>query len=78
MLDEARESVVQQYGDNTVAAQSAMEHEAVKVSLSNLRTFSCIREREADGRLMLHGAWFSIDQGVLHLLDETTGAFSAA
>lgn len=78
MLDEARESVVRQHGNDTAAAQSAMEHEAVKVSLSNLRTFSCIRERETDGRIRLHGAWFSIDQGVLHLLDETTGAFTAA
>jgi carbonic anhydrase len=52
-----------------------MEHEAVKVSLSNLRTFPWIAEREQAGRLKLHGAHFSIAEGRLHLLDEAEGKF---
>jgi carbonic anhydrase len=53
-----------------------MEHEAVKVSLSNLRTFPWIAEREKDGRLKLHGGHFSIAEGRLYILDEAEGTFS--
>jgi len=55
-----------------------MEHEAVKVSMANLRTFACIREREAAGQLALHGAWFAIDGGELFVLDEAKGTFQIA
>jgi carbonic anhydrase len=77
LLDEAREQVVLRHGHGA-AAQRAMEQEAVKVSLANLRTFSCIREREADGLIKLHGAYFSIDDGQLHLLEEASGLFGSA
>jgi carbonic anhydrase len=53
-----------------------MEHAAVKISLQNLRTFPCVRELEARGKLRLRGAFFAISEGVLHLLDEATGQFS--
>ena len=55
-----------------------MEHEAVKVSLANLRTFPCIKQREREGRLRLRGAYFAIADGELHLLDEASGEFSPA
>jgi len=55
---------------------AAMEHEAVKVSLANLRTFPWVQAREADGDLTLHGAWFAIADGGLQLLDETAGLFT--
>jgi carbonic anhydrase len=77
LLDEARERVVAAHSDDA-RAQRAMEEEAVKVSLANLRSFSCIREREGDGRLKLHGAYFAINDGRLHLLDEMTGVFADA
>ena len=57
------------------AAFLAMEHEAVKVSLANLRTFPWVIEREAAGRLTLHGGHFSIAEGRLYLLDEAEDAF---
>ena len=60
------------------AAFRAMEHEGVRVSLRNLRTFPWVREREDAGNLKLHGAFFAISDGVLHLLDEATGAFQPA
>ena len=76
MLDEAREAVVDQYGyDHGADALRAMEHAAIQVSLTNLRSFPCIRERERDGRIKLHGAYFAIDDGLLHILDEAVGIF---
>jgi carbonic anhydrase len=79
LLDEARERVVAEHGAaNERPVLRALEHEAVKVSLANLRTFPCVRTREAEGRLRLHGAWFAIATGELHLLDETRGTFSPA
>jgi carbonic anhydrase len=75
LLDDARDAVTARKSDDPLRD---MEHAAVKVSLANLRTFSCIREREADGRLKLHGAYFAIDDGKLHLLDEADGQFHSA
>jgi carbonic anhydrase len=56
--------------------QRALEMEAVKVSLHNLRTFPFIAEREASGELKLHGAWFAIAEGSLYVLDEDSGEFT--
>jgi carbonic anhydrase len=56
----------------------ALELESVKVSLANLRSFPSVPEREAAGELKLHGAYFAIADGKLHLLDETTGEFAPA
>jgi carbonic anhydrase len=79
MLDDAREDVVARYGDPLSApARRAMEYAAVRVSLANLRSFPCIVEREGQGRLGLHGAFFAIDEGELHVLDEASGQFSPA
>jgi carbonic anhydrase len=78
ILDEARTRVVDQHGHTQSAATlRAMEHEAIKVSLANLRSFPCIRAREAEGRVTLHGAYFAIDDGLLHILDEASGEFIA-
>lgn len=78
MLDEAREPVAREFGTEGRDAERAMEHAAIKVSLENLRTFPCVRELEARGRLRLRGAFFAISDGVLYLLDEETGAFAPA
>ncbi len=79
MLDEAREKVIAVHGDDHGRdAQRAMENEAVKVSLANLRSFPCIRQKEAAGELELIGARFAIFDGVLHVLDEATGQFAPA
>src|SRR3546814_5538367 len=53
-------------------AQRALEQAAVRVSIRNLRTFPCIPEREAEGRLTLRGAYFAIPDGILQLLDTAT------
>lgn len=57
--------------------QRALELEAIKVSLKNLRSFPFISERERDGALKLHGAFFGIADGILHVLDEDSGEFGA-
>lgn len=78
MLDEAREKVLAEHPQLDRAAFRAMEMEAVRISLRNLRTFPWVREREEAGRLKLHGAFFAISDGELHLLDEQAGRFSRA
>ncbi len=78
MLDTVREPIAAQMGTTGRPAERAMEQAAVKVSLANLRTFPCVQHKEAAGRLALRGAYFAISDGVLHLLDETTGEFAPA
>jgi len=77
LLDDARDRIVAELGDGPEAIR-ALEHEAVRVSIANLRSFPCVQKREAAGRIKLHGAWFAIAEGALHVMDETTGAFSPA
>ena len=76
MLDEAREQVVHDHGSEGAAAERAMEHAGVKVSLANLRTFPCVRQKERSGELRLTGAFFAISDGLLHVLDEASGQFA--
>jgi carbonic anhydrase len=78
MLDEAREPVAARHGTKGREAERAMEQAGVNVSLTNLRTFPCVREKEREGTLRLRGAFFAISDGVLHLLDEATGEFGPA
>ncbi len=76
LLDEAREPIAQEHGTDGRAAERAMEFEAIRVSLDNLRTFPCIKKKTANGSLTLSGAYFAISDGVLHLMDEATGEFA--
>lgn len=80
LLDDARDRVraVHGHDDHSREALRSMEKEGVKVSLANLRTFPCIREKEKAGELNLIGAYFAISDGMLHTLDEGTGEFSPA
>ncbi len=66
-LAEPARLAVQDCGDED-ARQLACEHEVVRISLANLRTFPWIAERESAGTLALHGAWFAIRTGVLAML----------
>jgi carbonic anhydrase len=45
------------------------EQSAVLVSLENLMTFPCIRQRVGDGRLRLHGWYVDIRSCTLHVYD---------
>lgn len=53
------------------------EQSAVLVSLENLMTFPCIRERVGDGRLRLHGWYFDIRSCALHIYDPAKQSFEA-
>lgn len=78
MLDDAVARVRAEHGSEASReALRAVEHEAVRVSLANLRSFPFVRDAEAKGNLTLHGAWFAISDGVLHRLDQATGTFEA-
>ncbi len=77
MLDDARDTVVAHHGHDD-AAERALEHEAVKVSLANLRSFPFVLAAETAGTLRLRGAWFGIREGELKLLDEASGTFHPA
>jgi carbonic anhydrase len=52
-----------------------MEQRTVLRSLEMLRTFPFVREREADGRLRLHGWFYGIASGVLSIYDPKTDRF---
>lgn len=56
--------------------QKAVEHASVEHSLANLRTFPWLRMRENKGDVGIHGAWFDIALGELHVYDEGTRAWS--
>jgi carbonic anhydrase len=76
LLDEVRGPIAAEFGTTGRPAERAMEEAGVKVSLANLRTFPCIRRKEREGKLVLRGALFAIADGLLHVLDEATGAFA--
>ncbi len=77
LLDEARDKVFDHYGSGAEAVR-ALELEAVKVSLANLRSFPGVAAREAAGTLRLEGAYFALDDGILYVLDTASGAFRPA
>ena len=76
MLRDSRDQIRARHSELDRQAFLEMELEGVRVSLRNLRTFPWVREREADGRLKLHGAYFAISDGILHVCDEVDGAFA--
>ena len=78
MLSEARAAIRTRHPQLNRQAFHEMELAGVRLSLRNLRSFPWVAEREADGRLKLHGAWFAIADGILHLCDEASGGFSPA
>ncbi|MEO7814432.1 MAG: carbonic anhydrase [Sphingomicrobium sp.] len=75
LLDGARQNVIGRHPDLDAQAFVAMELEAVRVSLANLRTFPWIAQREAAGSLSLHGCHFSVADGKLYVLDEAEESF---
>lgn len=75
LLDEVRDPVAESHGIEGRAAERAMEHAAVRVSLDNLMTFPCIRQKTGSGKLSLRGAYFAISDGMLHMMNAQTGEF---
>ena len=76
MLDEPHARLKrEQPGLQGLELRTALEHEAVKTSLANLRTFPCIQILEDKGRVALHGTYFDIATGTLEVLNHATGVF---
>jgi carbonic anhydrase len=75
-MDIIRETRNQVVAANPTDPQRKLELDSIRVSLNNLRSFPFIAEREGRGELKLHGAYFGIADGDLHVLDEESGAFS--
>jgi carbonic anhydrase len=59
----------------TVERQTALERISIRNSISNLRTFPCVKILEERGKLRIHGAWFDISNGELWLMDPQTRDF---
>ena len=55
--------------------RSALEKEAVVVSLENLMTFPFVSEAVAAGMLTLHGLWTDIGEGSLEYFDPSSKGF---
>jgi carbonic anhydrase len=76
MLDDARLAVLSAHqGSSQNAKQEALEKEAIKQSINNLRTFPFVKEQEEKGRLALHGTHFDIKTGTLSVLNHSRGSF---
>jgi carbonic anhydrase len=54
-----------------------VEQEAVKESLTNLMTFPWVKERVQSGETSLHGWYFDLGTGTLHIMDHQ-GSFKPA
>ena len=77
ILDEARLNVLASHQTSSQAEKvRALEQEAVKTSIKNLRTFPFITELEEEDRLSLHGTYFEIATGALSVLN-SNGKFCA-
>jgi carbonic anhydrase len=58
-----------------IDAASALEFEAIRLSLANLRSFPFVAEAEAAGALQLQGAHFDIADGALKVLNPASDRF---
>jgi len=56
---------------------SCCEQESIRSSLDNLLTFPWVRQRLEDGTLEIHGWYFTIHDGALHVLDKESNTFNA-
>ena len=77
VLEAPRNAIVSEHGMGPDAAV-LLEEAGIRQSLKNLRSFPFVAEREAAGKLSLHGCHFSIFKGQLFLLDEAEDEFRPA
>ena len=63
-------------GQSTQQHEAKVERANVEHSLANLRTFPWIRDRVQGNELSVHGAWFDIGLGELHVVDDSDGSWS--
>ncbi len=58
-----------------IDAARALELEAIRISMANLRSFPFVAAAEAAGELHIQGTLFDISDGILRVLDMETGRF---
>lgn len=76
IAEEAKNKVLATHGDaERIEQLSACEKEAVLVSLENLLSFKCIKERVEQGTLSLHGWYFDFRVGELYCYQATSDEF---
>lgn len=76
MIEPARaEAVHAAAAHPDIDAQRVLEMAAIRLSLDNLLSFPFVAAAVAAGTLTLRGAWFSITDGSLRVLDGGTGRF---
>lgn len=76
IAERAKQQVLESFAAAPVQQQAkACEHASILVSLENLLTFSWVRERVDDGRLVLHGWYFDIESGSLYSYHPASGEF---
>lgn len=71
----AKDWVRQHHQGTEVSQLRACEQRAVLVSLDNLMSFECVRERTEQGKLTLHGWYFDLAAGELLSFNPRTGDF---
>lgn len=71
----AKDWVRQHHQGTEVSQLRACEQRAVLVSLDNLMSFECVRERTEQGKLTLHGWYFDLAAGELLCFNPQTGDF---
>lgn len=73
IVDEARQQVLNNKELQTLNEQAhACELDAIKISLQNLQTFPCVKERVKNNSLKLHGWYYDMTSGdVLRFDDES-------
>jgi carbonic anhydrase len=76
LLNTARKRVLRETAGGSIeSAQMALEQASVRQSIENLKTFPFIKDRLANGRLRLRGAYFDIADGKLLALDPESDRF---
>jgi carbonic anhydrase len=75
-VKEVVDTVVVPKGCTTHEHHTLVERASVVQSLANLRTFPWVSALETKGELSLHGAWFDVALGELHVFDESKGEWA--
>lgn len=78
VADEREEVVSSIPASNPEERQHALELLAIRRSVHNLMTFPFVQKAQSERRMALFGAWFSISEGTLQLLNTQTGEFDSA
>jgi carbonic anhydrase len=76
VADEARREVMARMPHAALSRRCrACEKAAIRVSLRNLESFACVRERQAQGALSIHGWHFDMARGELEVYSSQADAF---